>query len=155
MRKVGLANLCLAGSRGVTLVETLVAATLLGLTFVGTTSMLASGRNLETGDNLRRQAFRLASNVLENPAFKPTQYSLLAPGTSSQLDSLKSEAGQKITATVSVTVSAAAPIAFQDPTAQFSPGQTISYKKISVQVSWSFAGTSDNISLSNRIADIP
>jgi Tfp pilus assembly protein PilV len=155
MRKTESISSRLAGSRGVTLVETLVAATLLGLTFVGTTSMLASGRDLESEDYLHRQAFRLASNLLENPFYKPTRYPLLAAGTTSQLDSLKSESGQKITATVSVTVSAPTPVTFQDPTSQFSPGQTISYKKISVQVSWSFAGTPDNISLSNRIADIP
>ena len=145
----------LAGSRGVTLVETLVAATVLGLAFVGTTSILASGKDLETQEYLGRQAFRIAANALEDPFFSPRRFSALALGTIPRpLDSLKSETGQWIFATVSAVITAGTE-QFQDDTRSFTPGQPVAYKKIEVRVAWVFAGNPNTISLSKRIADIP
>ncbi|HLP42261.1 MAG TPA: prepilin-type N-terminal cleavage/methylation domain-containing protein [Fibrobacteria bacterium] len=60
---------------GVTLVELMVAAAVLGLALTATVSMLRTGMDLEHQYNLERQAYNLAYASLENPAYTyPANY---------------------------------------------------------------------------------
>jgi hypothetical protein len=145
----------IAGSRGATLIEVVVAAVVLGLAFVGTTSMIASGRGLESGEFLRGQASRIASNTLEDPVLGAKNYTALPAGTVSRNDSMRSEPGQTIFATVLITVSAPQNAAFQDPVSGFSPGQSVEYKRVEAKVLWPSSAPQDSFSLSKLISDIP
>jgi hypothetical protein len=144
-----------SGSKGVTLLETVVAATLLGLAFVGITSMLASGRDMETTEYLRRQAFRLAVVAMEDSAFGPGRYSLLTTVPVARNNSLRTPAGQNVAALVSIAVGPESNMTFQDTSTHFSPGRPIEFKRVDAKVSWTFAGRPDSVILMKRIAKIP
>src|SRR3954462_1034461 len=63
---------------GFTLIETMLAALILGMAIAGTTSMLGIGTSLETEDGLRRQARMYLARSLERDIYDYSGYVDLA-----------------------------------------------------------------------------
>lgn len=137
---------------GIAIVEVIVAAVILGLAFIGITSMLASGRNAMAEATLRRQALQFAMNDMEDTAFGNPRYGTAATGARTRL--LRLESGGSISALDSVIVGPEMQMDFQDPDV---PAATVpvAYKSITAKVLWSMSGRRDSVTLIKRISKVP
>ena len=143
--------------RGMTLLEVVVAALILGISITGVLSMLGSGRDQETLAFLRNQADKVAKNAMEDSNYTSAKYAGFAPAakdwTFPAKADLSSETGTALQADVMVAVGP------ETVEWMFNPdlgafGQAVPFRQVSVTVSWSFAGRNESVSLKKRIAEI-
>jgi len=139
--------------RGVSLVEIMVAVTIFGLAVTGITTLLGTGRNLESSDYLREQASRIALNVMEDTAFGYAKYTSLPP-TPPASPVLMTESNVPVTASLTTAIGAVTQDNFKNPASGNFDAQ-IDYRTVTTKVKWSFAGVADSVIMSKRIADVP
>jgi Tfp pilus assembly protein PilV len=140
------------GEKGLTLVELMVAALLLGLAITGVMSMLGAGRAVETDKILQRQATLLAADTLEDPQYAAVNYPL-AVRNSPYTVALSTGTGHSIPATLTVMV--------QDASTEWNDGNggasiSVPHQTMAVQVQWTAPGTSktESVVLRKSIADL-
>lgn len=133
--------------------ELIVAAVCLGIAISGVMAMIGSGRQLETGHSLRRQAAMIVQNELENETYHYENYDALNPtliGPAGIV--LNAGEANPVPATLSgrVVLESAQ---WNDPGAA-PPLLGIPYKRIAFKVEWTFADRIDSVVASKRIAKI-
>jgi prepilin-type N-terminal cleavage/methylation domain-containing protein len=133
---------------GMTLVELLVAASILGMAITGVMSMLGIGRQIEAENGLRRQGDMVAANVLESPAYHYSNYPFPAGDVSSAI-TLSTDAAHTIPATQTVSIA--------DQTTPFNDlvsGSHIDvpYQSVSVKVKWTLNGQDDSVTSRKWVA---
>lgn len=138
---------------GYSLVELVVAAVCLGIGISGVMTMIGSGRQLETGHSLRRQASMFIQNELESDTYHHTNYEALNPlpmvvGPSAIV--LNPGQANPVPATLSGNVILDS-VQWNDPGVA-PPLLWVVYKRIDFVVRWTFAGRIDSVVASKRIA---
>ncbi len=145
---------------GFTLIETMAAALILGISITGVMTLLGVGVAVETDGGFRRQARMIAASTLEQPAYHFSNYNGLTPGAgpwpASPDTSLKAsrEGAPPLPATLAVTVSPATTWALADAEGSSVP-VSVAYKTITAQVSWTLDGHSETVTLVKTITEIP
>lgn len=142
---------------GMTLLEVVIAALVLGISLTGVLSTLGSGRDQETMAYLRNQAAKVAKNAMEDSNYTSAKYAGFAPGSKEwsfpATAVLRSETDSAVIANVMIKV------APEDVKWFYNPdlggfGQAVPSRKVSATVAWTFAGRSETIVLNKRIAEI-
>lgn len=150
-------RLRIRNSAGFSLIETMVAAVVLGIALTGIMAMIGIGTTFETEDGLRRQARMFAANALEQPVYRASNYAALlsgpGPWPAAPEVALKSSYGHDIPATLSVTVSSAANLPMNNANA--GGFVEVPYKTLTAQVHWNFDGHAESLVLQKTITEIP
>lgn len=144
---------------GFTLVETMVAAIILGMAITGVMSMLPIGMGYEKEDTLRRQATRIAANILERPRYHYSNYTGFANGVDEKPPAytvtLKTTANTNVSAHVEILAQQEFDINyFRDA---YEPDGTIigvPTKQIEVKITWPTGAPTDSVFLQKTIARI-
>lgn len=139
---------------GYTLVELVVAATLLGLAISGVMSMIGSGRQMELENNLRRQARIVASGMLENPLYHFSRYGAFVAGQTIGATTLMADAETPVPATTRLIISSERFTIWNDI---ISGGTSASvgalpYRRMEARVSWTVAGQTQSVRIRKNIA---
>lgn len=90
--------------QGYTLVEVLVASTIIAISVISLVLLLRKGREIETVSIHRRAAHRIADSLLEMPRFTPTGYNLLGPSNDSFQTVLQERSGGDVIASVRTSI---------------------------------------------------
>lgn len=141
------------GQGGFSLVEVVISAAILGLVVAGLTSLLATGRALDSSSRLRSQAMALASNSLNRTTNHYTAYPVAA-GVTSTARTLKTESDAACAATQIDSVYAPVPDYWVDATSGTAGAVEVPYQKITSMVVWNCGGLADTVILRKRIADV-
>lgn len=136
---------------GFTLLEVIISAAILGLTVAGVTTLIASGRALDSSSRLRSQAFTLASNTLERTGYHYLAYPVPA-AVNVSYPVLVTESGANCTATKTDSVYAPASDFWVDANGG-SPVE-VPYQRFTVMLTWTCGGLADTLILRKRIADV-
>ncbi len=137
-------------SKGFTLVELLVAATIAILCITSVTAMLIKGREIDVGDRYRRYARALVVSEFEKPQYHYSQYVNLLNqvGATTQNVTIDTRgAYDDIQGTMSTTISAQA-------LAAGSGGTNVQHIPIVVSINWTTADGSDTLTLTKFISPI-
>lgn len=131
---------------GVTLVELMVAATVLGLALSATVSMLRTGMDMEYQQNLERQAYNLAYSALENPAYTyPAAYESMVDSTTAAFLNTEEQP-------VNVTVTVAVHPELEEVTWVAHPETP--WRRVDATVAWHEGGVARSITATKIIARI-
>jgi prepilin-type N-terminal cleavage/methylation domain-containing protein len=146
------ANYSIGAQRGFTLVELMVSGTIFGLALTGTMAMLGTGRGVEAGEILRRQALQLTRSALEDGNIHFENYDALAGSTS--YPNLKMEGSPDVPATLTIEVENPGPAQLLPP-----PGETdpvaVPYKVIYAKTKWTSPdGAPDSVALQRIVTDV-
>lgn len=132
---------------GVTLVELMVAAAVLGLALTATVSMLRTGMDLEHQYNLERQAYNLAYASLENPAYTyPADYDSMADSSTAAF--LNTEE-QPVNAIVTVHVHP------EQTERTWVAHPATPWRRVDATVAWHENGVARSITATKIVARIP
>jgi prepilin-type N-terminal cleavage/methylation domain-containing protein len=142
---------------GYTLVELMVASSLLGLAVTGVMSMLGTARSAEAQGSLRQQAATLASSALEDTLYHYTRYPLPVAASAPQVNILRLGTGPEDTihATIIRTVGAIDNTVtwydYKNPTVA---DVQVPFQKVTAKIKWSLIGHSDSIEITKRVARV-
>jgi prepilin-type N-terminal cleavage/methylation domain-containing protein len=137
--------------KGVTLVELMVSATILGLATIGAFAMIGVGRSLDTDEVLRRQAYQFATAALEDAKYGYQNYPLASATTTSGVQ-LKIDGGQTISATLEVKVGTEQKVSLQGAPQDGGTIQ-IPYQSVTAKLRWPSASPTDSVYLVKLVAD--
>lgn len=138
---------------GFSLIEIMVAALLLGIVITGATSMIGTGRSMDSAGRLRSQALRLASNALDRAPYQNAAYPIAgAPRVTTSNPSLRTESGAACTATQVDSVYATATALWVEADGGSAVG--VPFQRISIKVKWTCGGPADSVMLWKRIANV-
>ena len=130
---------------GFTIIETLIAAIVLGLIVIGMVSMIRMGREMDVTSDHHRQARAFIHAALERPEYHFSQYKLLDPGSSIDTVTIDPETYPK-TGLLHITVS--------NTLYDIIHSDSIPYKEISMSLVWDEVDGPDTISVSKRISSV-
>lgn len=134
-----------AEAYGFTLVEVMVASSILGLTVAAVAAMISNSSLIRSANDHNRQARIIAQTVLEQPAYHYTSYATVLPFVSAiKLDT----AGDPATAGATYSVAV-------NPNTVFQLGLPVNYKQLTSTISWSESGRGKNLILKKRITSLP
>jgi prepilin-type N-terminal cleavage/methylation domain-containing protein len=135
---------------GYTLVELLVAASLLGMCITGVMSMIAVGREVEGKNGLRQQALQNGITILENPDYHFSNYPL-PPESSTPPITLVNENGGAVSTVTEFIVTEELSESFKD----VGGGSILLwFQKVSISINWSVAGQAESVVLQKRITRV-
>jgi prepilin-type N-terminal cleavage/methylation domain-containing protein len=147
------------GQSGFTLIELMVASTILGLAVTGTLALVGSGRSLEYQNGLYAQARAAANAILEDPTYRYTNYAALGAGTASPPVTTTADAAPILNAGTTHPVAATASVTIGAETVDVSwntmPGfaaPAIPAKRIDVTLTWNADGTDQSLTMSKQIS---
>lgn len=141
------------GESGLTLVELMVAAIVLGVSVTGVMSMLGIGVGLETEGILRQQARRIAANALERNAFHYSSWPISLGSRPDQDAFLATVNGDTIIGSLKVSVSPDT-IICRDA---LDPDDSVKVPIVTIasSVIWDLSGELDTVALSKSITEFP
>jgi prepilin-type N-terminal cleavage/methylation domain-containing protein len=138
---------------GFTLIEVMVSALLLGVVVTGATSLIATGRNLESAGSLRSQALRLAANSMERATHHFSAYPITtAPQGIPSNPILTTESGGNCTANQIDSIYAPELANWTD--ADGGNQVDVPYQRICVKLFWACGGPADSVVFRKRIANV-
>lgn len=140
-------KILLQKSKGFTLVELLVAATIAILCITSVTAMLIKGREIDVGDRYRRYARAHVISEFENPQYHFSQYVNLLnqAGTITQNVTIDTRgAYDDIPGVLTTTIGAEALMSSSD-------GTNVPYIPITISLAWSTKDENDNITLTKYL----
>jgi prepilin-type N-terminal cleavage/methylation domain-containing protein len=139
---------------GFTLIEVMVSAILIGIVIMGATSLIATGRTLDSVGRLRAQALRLASNSMERATHHNSAFPISpAPQVITTDTALTTESGATCPATQIDSVYGIATVQWTEADGG-TQGVDVTYQRICVKVNWTCGGLADSVVLRKRIANV-
>jgi prepilin-type N-terminal cleavage/methylation domain-containing protein len=142
-------------SAGFSLVELMVASSILGLAVTGVMAMLGTARSVEAESGLRQQATYFAVSALDDTNFHYTKYPLATAAIAPRIDTLRFSTGDTIQAVESRTVSAVDnSVTWYDYKNPAIANVIVPFQRVTVKVKWSLLGQADSVVLTKRVAQV-
>ncbi len=137
-------------TKGFTLVELLVAASIAILCITSVTAMLIKGREIDVGDRYRRYARACVITEFEQPQFHFSQYVNLLnqAGTTTQSITIDTRgAYDNISGVLTTTIGS-------QTTASSSTGINVPYIPVVITITWSTSDGNDTLSLTKYLTQV-